>query len=285
MAALNDEAHALKMMVKLLTTLTESLGKVEENLSLVAEFYKSDLSAPTPSKKMRLENVVNTHRNGIDKILVKLAKSLKTVHWSKYPRPEMKKCCDAVETLFTALSDITATSPLFADGQLGDTDNAVAAFCSFLTCGVADCDPSAIPPKIDAHLKEMRRHFDIDKHLFYLLTREIIAMRETANNQVSEEKCLDSTGNETSQNNGELAHQQNRGRRNRYPKAVEDEIWDWASRPCYELDRERNGVPCRDLKKAASEWALLSHSRDSPKTSYEFMAAFKQIQRRHRQST
>ena len=72
---------------------------------------------------------------------------------------------------------------------------------------------------------------------------------------------------------------------NRYPKAVEDEIWDWASRPCYELDRERNGVPCRDLKKAASEWALLSHSRDSPKTSYEFMAAFKQIQRRHRQST
>ena len=45
---------------------------------------------------------------------------------------------------------------------------------------------------------------------------------------------------------------------NRYPKAVEDEIWDWASRPCYELDRERNGVPCRDLKKAASEWALLS---------------------------
>ena len=114
----------------------------------------------------------------------------------------------------------------------------------------------------------MRRHFDIDKHLFYLLTREIIAMRETANNQVSEEKCLDSTGNETLQNNGELAHQQNRGRRNRYPKAVEDEIWDWASRPCYELDRERNGVPCRDLKKAASEWALLSHSRDSPKTSY-----------------
>ena len=170
-------------------------------------------------------------------------------------------------------------------GIVVDTDNAVAAFCSFLTCGVADCDTSAIPPKIDAHLKEMRRHFDIDKHLFYLLTREIIAMRETANNQVSEEKCLDSTGNETLQNNGELAHQQNRGRRNRYPKAVEDEIWDWASRPCYELDRERNGVPCRDLKKAASEWALLSHSRDSPKTSYEFMAAFKQIQRRHRQST
>ena len=41
MAVLSSEEHALKMMVKLLTTLTESLGKVEENLSLVAEFYKS----------------------------------------------------------------------------------------------------------------------------------------------------------------------------------------------------------------------------------------------------
>ena len=285
MAALSSEEHALKMMVKLLKTLTKSLGEVKDEISLIASFYKGDLSAPKPPEDMRLETLVNTNKNGIDLILSALARNLKAVHWSRYPKREMRKCRDSAGSLFTALSDITATSKHFADGQLSDTDNIIAEFCSFLTCGIKDCVPSAIPSRIDTYLGGMRHHFDIDRHLFSLLTRDISAMRDAANNQVSEEICLDSTGNETLQNNGELAHQQNRGRRNRYPKAVEDEIWDWASRPCYELDRERNGVPCRDLKKAASEWALLSHSRDSPKTSYEFMAAFKQIQRRHRQST
>jgi len=178
MAVLNDEAHALKMMVKLLKTLTKSLGEVRANLSLVAAFYKGDMSAEKPSEKMRLENVVNTHKNGIDKILVKLAKTLKIVHWSKYPRPEMKKCCDAVESLFTALSDITASSPHFANGQLGDTDNAIAAFCSFLTCSIAECDPSAIPSRIDNYLGEMRHHFDIDQHIFGLLTRDLVAQHD-----------------------------------------------------------------------------------------------------------
>lgn len=182
MAALSSEEHALKMIVKLLTTLTKSLGEVEDGLNAIAPFYVGDLSAPVPPKNMRLEHIVNTHKNGIDKILVKLTKSLKSVPWCRYPKREMKKCRDAVESLFTALSDITATSQYFADGQLCDTDDAVASFCSFLMCDIADCAPSEIHPTIDLHLTRMRDHFNADRHLFHLLTRDMIAMRESHEN-------------------------------------------------------------------------------------------------------
>ena len=69
-----------------------------------------------------------------------------------------------------------------------------------------------------------------------------------------------------------------------YTDKDEQAIIDFVEKPAYELNRQREGVTCYNVAKAARDWAVEKHAKRFPQNPKDFKKAYENIKRRRRNS-
>lgn len=231
-----------------------------DNTQLVAQLAAYDIHGATP-RQVRLNRLLDCEQNGAHVHLEHLASAAKRIPRGEIPSNLLDRlqasCCD----LLFFIDDFFKTSAV--SSAVAKAQNTEVRLVNFLK-GVSGAGENLSQ---EAYEKRIDKFIDAIKTDFRELLAAIAAFERQ--NSPSEAPTIKPAPRKHS-------------RLRKYSTRAEQEIIDFVERPDFDLGRERAGVTCYDITRAAHAWAQLKHPRTLPREAEEFKKAYRSIRDRKR---